>query len=171
MAVHPYIDQLRFARQEFARCLEGVSPEDAKKRLGPMNSMGWIVGHLANQEHRYWVVMAQGQDIAPGLDAQVGTGRPASTPDIDAMWAIWQRVTKAADRYFDSLTPQMLETYFDVDGQPASYNVARMLLRNTYHYWFHTGEACAIRQVLGHPAVPEFVGDMHLLPYRVEPHE
>ncbi len=29
---------------------------------------------------------------------------------------------------------------------------------STYHYWFHNGEADAIRQVLGHANVPEFVG-------------
>ena len=35
-----------------------------------------------------------------------------------------------------------------------------MLLRNIYHYWFHMGEAHAIRQLLGHPDLPQFVGDM-----------
>jgi hypothetical protein len=35
-----------------------------------------------------------------------------------------------------------------------------MLLRTTYHYFFHTGEAHAIRQQLGHPDLPYFVGDM-----------
>jgi hypothetical protein len=35
-----------------------------------------------------------------------------------------------------------------------------MLLRVTYHYWFHTGEAHAVRQQLGHPDLPQFVGNM-----------
>ena len=38
-----------------------------------------------------------------------------------------------------------------------------MLLRNVYHYWFHTGEAHAVRQSLGHQGLPEFVGDMSFL--------
>jgi len=29
-----------------------------------------------------------------------------------------------------------------------------------YHYWFHLGGAHAIRQLLGHPDLPQFVGDM-----------
>jgi hypothetical protein len=29
-----------------------------------------------------------------------------------------------------------------------------------YHYWFHIGEILAIRQILGHPALPEFVGNI-----------
>jgi hypothetical protein len=28
----------------------------------------------------------------------------------------------------------------------------------TYHYWFHIGEILAIRQILGHPKLPEYVG-------------
>jgi hypothetical protein len=35
-----------------------------------------------------------------------------------------------------------------------------MLLRNIYHYWYHTGEAHAIRDMLGHKNLPEFVGEM-----------
>ncbi|MCK4975393.1 MAG: DUF664 domain-containing protein, partial [Anaerolineales bacterium] len=52
---HPYVTQLRFARTEFIRCLEGVTAEEAIHRVEPMNCLSWIVGHLANQEHRLWV--------------------------------------------------------------------------------------------------------------------
>jgi hypothetical protein len=51
MACHPLVTQLRFARSEFQRCLDGVSAEDAVHRFGPMNCISWIVGHLANQEN------------------------------------------------------------------------------------------------------------------------
>jgi hypothetical protein len=37
-----------------------------------------------------------------------------------------------------------------------------------YHYWFHLGEAHAIRQMLGHPDLPQFVGDMSRAVYRPE---
>jgi hypothetical protein len=37
-----------------------------------------------------------------------------------------------------------------------------------YHYWFHTGEAHAIRQMLGHRDLPQFVGDMAAAVYRPE---
>lgn len=52
---HPLVTQLRFARSELVRCLEGVSPEDALRRIEPMNCLSWIVGHLASQEHFLWV--------------------------------------------------------------------------------------------------------------------
>ena len=37
----------------------------------------------------------------------------------------------------------------------------------SHHYWFHIGEILAIRQLLGHPHRPEFVGDLETrAPYR-----
>jgi hypothetical protein len=43
-----------------------------------------------------------------------------------------------------------------------------MLMRVIYHYWYHTGEAAAVRQMLGHVELPEFVGDMDEATYRPE---
>lgn len=42
-----------------------------------------------------------------------------------------------------------------------------MLLRTIYHYWFHTGEAAAVRQLLGHSSLPEFVGPMGAAKYEL----
>jgi uncharacterized damage-inducible protein DinB len=165
---HFLVDQLRFARSEFVRCLEGVSEEDACRRLEPMNCISWIVGHLANQEHRYWVILGQGQDLAPDLNDLVGYGKPASTPLLSEMWDTWRTVTAAADTYLDTLTPERMLTHFEREGKPVAESVGTMLLRNLYHYWFHTGEGHAIRQMLGHPDLPQFVGDMARAPYRPE---
>ena len=43
-----------------------------------------------------------------------------------------------------------------------------LLLRNIYHYWYHLGEAGAVRQMLGHRDLPQFVGDMAGVQYRRE---
>ena len=64
MTPHLLVTQLQFARSELVRCLEGLSEEDGCRRLQPMNCISWMVGHLANQEHRYWVQAGQGQDLA-----------------------------------------------------------------------------------------------------------
>ena len=165
---HPTADLLRFTRSEWVRGLRGVSEDDAARHFGQMNSIGWMVGHLANQEHRYWVVWAQQRNVAPGLDERVGSGKPASTPPLGEMWAAWQTVTAAADAYLDALTPALLETHLKRDGAPVAQSVGTLLLRNLYHYWFHTGEAAAVRQMLGHPNLPDFVGDMSAVPYRPE---
>lgn len=169
MAAHPLVAQLRFTRSEFVRALDGVSEADAIRRVAPLNSLGWMVGHLANQEHGYWVRLAQHRDLAPGLHALVGTGRPASTPLLEEMWAAWRTITAAADAYLETLGQGDMQTFLlRHDGTPVAEGVGTLLLRNTYHYWFHTGEASAVRQLLGHEALPEFVGDMTAAAYRPE---
>jgi DinB superfamily len=165
---HLLVTQLRFARSELVRGLDGVSEADGVRRLQPMNSISWMVGHLANQEHRYWVVWAQGKDVAPGLHDRVGYGKPASTPPLREMWAVWRTVTAAADAYLDTLTSALLETHLARDGAPVAESVGTLLMRNLFHYWFHVGEAAAVRQMLGHTNLPDFVGDMREAPYRPE---
>ena len=55
--------------------------------------------------------------------------------------------------------------------RPDDSSIGTYLLRNIYHYWYHLGEALAARQVLGHTALPDFVGDIDgLAPYRPETH-
>jgi hypothetical protein len=157
---HPLVEQLHFARRELMRCLDGISEADAARRIEPMNCISWIVGHLADQENRYWVLYAQGRDAAPGLNDRVGFGRPASTPPLDEMWDTWRAVTAAADDYLNGLTVEDLAAHLEVYGQPWRSSVGTMLERNLFHYWFHIGEAHAIRQVLGHPNLPQFVGDL-----------
>ena len=102
---------------------------------------------------------AQDKNIAPGLNDLVGYGRPPSTPSWGEMWALWQRVTTSADHYLDSLPPGALSVMLQPGDRPAQ-GVGRLMLRNIYHYWFHLGEAHAIRQMLGHRDLPQFVGDL-----------
>src|SRR5689334_16593516 len=64
---HPLIDQLRFTRSEWLRGLDGVTEADGARHFGPMNSIGWTVGHLAWQEHRYFVERGQGKILYPHL--------------------------------------------------------------------------------------------------------
>ncbi len=168
MPIHPLVTQLRFTRAEFVRCLKDVSPQEAVRRAMPLNCISWIVGHLANQEQNYWVTFAQGHTPVPGLNDLVGFGKPATTPPLDDMWAAWTTITQAADPYLDTLTAAMLQTYFTDGNKPRRESIGTMLLRNIYHYWYHTGEAHAIRDMLGHGPLPQFVGDMSQASYRPE---
>ncbi|MCB0064338.1 MAG: DinB family protein [Caldilineaceae bacterium] len=156
----PLVTQLRFTRSELVRCLRGVSAADAQRRMEPMNSMSWIVGHLASQEQFLWLERAQGKILSPELYRLVGYGQPATTPPLDEMWQLWNEITKAADRYLETVTPEMLRTPLFWQDDQTSEDVGTSLLRNIYHYWFHIGEAHAIRQVLGHPDLPQFVGNL-----------
>jgi uncharacterized damage-inducible protein DinB len=168
MQPHFLVTQLRFVRSEFVRGLEDVSEEDAVRRLMPMNCISWMIGHLANQEHRYWVIFAQQKNVAPGLYELVGYGKPASAPPLSEMWDVWKKVTTAADAYLDILTPEIMQGFLLKDGKPVDENIGTLLMRNIFHYWYHTGEASAVRQMLGHANVPEFVGDINTAAYRPE---
>ena len=135
MSCHPLVTQLRFARSEFARCLEGVSAEDAVRRIMPMNCLSWIVGHMANQEQGWWVLVAQGRLVVSGLNDRVGYGKPASTPPLDEMWDAWRAITQAADEYLETLTTDLLQTHLTFKGGTRPESVGTMIQRNMYHYW------------------------------------
>ena len=157
---HPLVDQLRFTRGEFVRGLEGVSDEEARRRFMPINSISWILGHLAWQEQLYFVTRAQGKILVPELNELTASEKPASTPPLDAMWTAWRTVTEAADPFLDTLTTAMLTTYMMGTGQPDGERIGTRLRRTTYHYWYHLGESQAVRQLLGHTNLPQYVWDM-----------
>ena len=163
---HPLVTQLHFARSEFRRCLEGLSDEDAQTRLLPINSISWMIGHLANQEQFYWVYLAQGKAVQPNLYELVGTGRPATTPPLAEMWQVWQAITAVADEYLETVAAEQLTTHLIQGETKSRETVGTMLLRNIYHYWFHTCEAHAVRQQLGHDDLPQFVGSMETAVYQ-----
>jgi uncharacterized damage-inducible protein DinB len=161
---HPLVEQLRFTRSEFQRCLAGVSEEDGAIRVLPMNSIGWIVAHMAGHERAIWLIWPQRiTEVAPELEAWRGP----TTPPLSEAWAAWRAVTEAADPYLDGLTGDGLAEYLVVDGKPFAESVGTTLQRVIYHYWYHNGEANAIRQLLGHTNLPEFVGKLGTeAPYR-----
>jgi len=147
-----------------------------------MNCISWMVGHLAAQEQEYFIFFPKGKVPHPQLNVSHGFGQPAVTPPLADMWQVWHDITEAADPFLDLVTEDQLEIHLEQNvealdealfayGQAKeimktqksvkSYeNIGTRILRVTYHYFFHTGEAHAIRQKLGHPDLPYFVGDM-----------
>jgi hypothetical protein len=166
---HPLVLQLRFTRSEWQRALEGINGDEARRRFMPMNCISWNIGHLAWQEQRYWLWRGQGQVLLPELNEQFAYGAPASTPALDEMWLAWRTVIQAADPWLDALTTAKLQERVMIDGQPSDLVFGSLLLRMIYHYWYHTGENMAIRQMLGHMGLPDFVGNIDdEAPYRPE---
>jgi hypothetical protein len=166
-SIHPLVEQLRFTRAEFRRGLRGTPPTDGERRLEPMNSISWIVAHMAWHEQRYWLTRGMDTTPVPALNEIAASGGPASTPSLKAMLAAWRKVTAAADPWLDRLTTADLEG--PLAGPGAFRTMGSAIQRVIYHYWFHTGEILAIRQVLAHRGLPEFVGDIDgRAPYRPE---
>lgn len=166
---HPLIAQLRFTRSEFKRALEGLTDAEASRRFMPMNCIAWNIGHLAWHEQRYFLFYGQGQTPWPEINEQFASGAPACTPRLEEVWAAWHAVTQATDPWLDSLTVEGLQQHVVREGKPSPYIWGSLLQRVIYHYWYHTGENLAIRQMLGHTDLPQFVGDLDgEAPYRAE---
>jgi hypothetical protein len=167
--LHPLVAQLRFTRSEFQRALVGLTEAEACQRFHSMNCISWNVGHLAWQEQRYFVFFAQNQMPLPPINALFAYGAPGSTPSLHEMWMAWETLTQAADVWLETLTPEKLLEYVVIEGQQSPYIFGSLVQRVIYHYWYHTGENLAIRQMLGHTDLPEFVGDIdEEAPYRPE---
>lgn len=158
---HPLVLQLRFARSEFQRALVDLTDEEARRRIPPMNCISWSIGHLAWQEQRYWLGRGQGEMPLPQINVLYASGAPSSAPPLDEIWAAWRTITQAADPWLDTLTTETLqESAMQVGNPPFDLYFGNLLQRTIYHYWYHTGENSAIRQMLGHTHLPQFVGNI-----------
>jgi len=155
---HPLVLQLRFTRSEFVRAAK-VSEDDAAKRVMPMNSISWTIGHLAWQEQRYFIFFPTGELLVPEI-RDLAFGSPHSTPSAKKMWAAWRKVTKAADDWLDSLTTSKLQQMVVLDGKRSNRMYGNLLQRVIYHYWYHIGENMAVRKMLGHTGFGYFVGNI-----------
>ena len=161
---HPLVEQLHFARSEWVRGLAGLNDEDARRRFLPMNCISWNIGHLAWQEQRYWLSFGQGKMPFPHINELFAYGAPACTPPLDEMWSAWRTITQTTDPWLDALTTEKLQEHV---SREVDTGFGSLMLRMTYHYWYHTGENMAIRQMLGHTNLAEFVGDIDEdAPYR-----
>lgn len=158
--LHPLVKQLKFTRAEFRRAVSGISDADARRRVLPMNSVSWTVGHLAWQEQRYFIYYPSGQIILPEIQELYAFGAPHSTPRLREMLEAWRKITKVADQWLDSLTTKKLLQLVRIPGRKVTRMYGNLLQRVIYHYWYHTGENMAVRKILGHTGMGYFVGNI-----------
>jgi hypothetical protein len=127
-----------------------------------MNCISWNVGHLAWHEQEYFIYYTQAKPrLLPAIKTHFAIGAPASTPALSEVLAAWHMITAATEPYLDRLTDEVLmQPYLNRDGKPSQRIIGNMLQRVIYHYWYHTGENMAIRQMLGHTDLGQFVGDI-----------
>jgi uncharacterized damage-inducible protein DinB len=166
---HPLVDQLRFTRSEFMRGIKGLGEDEARQRLTPMNCISWNVGHLAWQEQRYFLTFGQGMVLYPEIKINFAYGAPASEPPLKEVLEAWRAITQAADPWLDTLNTAKLQEHVVSKGRQIASTYGNLLQRAIYHYWYHTGENMAIRQMLGRTHLPQFVGSIDdRAPYRPE---
>ncbi len=160
--MHLLVELQHLTRKEFLRGLEGVSDEDARRRLEPMNCISWIIGHMAYQEHVYFVAWPKGRDRDPQY-AAFAWGGPASQPSLEQVMTLWRSACEAADECLHAADEESLRQLVmppNPDPTVDREDLGTRVVRNIFHYWCHIGEISAIRQMLGHERPPQFV-DMH----------
>lgn len=156
---HKLIQQLNYAKERWLEGHEGLSEEDAQKRLGNANSISWMMGHLACYDQLMWCELAQGKVVDKSVDT-CAFGRPASTPSLTAMRSAWDTIQAEVTPFLEGLTEDDLNRTFERDGR-FTENFGTVILRQTWHYWYHLGEMQAIRQALGHTDQPQYIGRMN----------
>ncbi len=169
MAPHPLVQQLHFTRSEFQRAIQDVSEENARTWLTPMNCISWNVGHLAWNEQKSFLTLAQGKLLRPDIAEEFKSGAPATTPVLAEMTAAWQEIKQAADEWLDTLTTEMMLATAMIDGKPSDQIIGSLLQRVIYHYWYHIGEIMSVRQIIGEADLPQFVGRVNdKAPYQAD---
>jgi len=151
--MHPLVQIQHLTRREFTRNLKGLSDEDARKRIEPMNSISWTVGHVANQQHTFFAAWPQGKDSEPRY-REFGYSSPASQPPMDEVMGLWR---VSSDEWLDVASEESMQVQFTFSEE--GENAGALIVRNIFHTWCHLGEISSIRQLLGHQP-PEFV-DMY----------
>jgi hypothetical protein len=77
--MHTLVQMLFLTRKEFERNLFGLTDEDARKRIDPMNCISWIIAHVAWQHRAYFVDWPAGRQIDVRY-LPYGYGAPPSQP-------------------------------------------------------------------------------------------
>lgn len=145
------IDLVRFALSEFERGLEGLSDEDARKRLtkadgSEMNAISWTVAHIAG----HWLNRPE------RLMRYASGSKNAEPPSLEDALTFLAEAKGFTESWLPDATDEFLASQPErLRGESIGTGVMRAVL----HTWFHTGEINAVRQMLGHGEIG-FVGQM-----------
>ncbi|MGD9118808.1 MAG: DinB family protein [Dehalococcoidia bacterium] len=152
--MHTLVDMLYLSRREFERNLVGLSDEDARKRIEPMNCISWIIAHVANQHHAFFVAWPYGKEIGSQYKPY-GYGQPASQPSLEEAMTLWHNACSDSEAWLNEVTDEVLRERPAVSSLERE-NLGALTVRCIFHTWCHLGEISSIRQVLGHQP-PQFV--------------
>ena len=155
--MHTLVQMYYLTRKEFERNLQGLTDEDARKRIEPMNCISWIIAHVAHQQHTFFVDWPQGKESDPQY-RPYGTDVPASQPSLAEAMTLWRDACDEADVWLRAATKDSLQLRTPLPSLEVE-NGGTLIVRSMFHTWCHLGEISSIRQMLGHRP-PEFV-DMY----------
>ncbi|MCC6236831.1 MAG: DinB family protein [Dehalococcoidia bacterium] len=140
------------AREAFLVVAEGVPVPAQRGAFDRLNSGGWIVAHIAEQEDQYWSVHAQLLEADPWLaEAHVRFGDPASQPPYPEALAALRAALARGTPYLESLTAERLAEVVRRSRIPerGDQRVQDLLLLQGTHLYALAGELAAISSLAG----------------------
>ena len=155
--MHTLAQMLKLTRTEFERNLAGLTDEDARKRIEPMNCISWIIAHVACQHRMFFVDWPAGRQTDTRY-TPYNYGSPASQPPLDEVMTLWRDACKDSDAFLQAATSEILQDKGALTS-PENESWGTLITRCIFHTWCHLGEISSIRQILGHRP-PQFV-NMH----------
>ena len=155
--MHTLVQMLYLARKEFDRNLEGLTDEDARKRIEPMNCICWIIGHVACQHRAFFVDWPQ-ERSNDSRYSPYAWGAPPTQPPLEDVLALWRDACRDSEAWLQAASSESLQ---GISKKPLANGESwgTLMVRCIFHTWCHLGEISSIRQVLGHKP-PQFV-NMH----------
>lgn len=153
-------DLARFSAKEFVLGLEGISDEQARRRLkkadgSVMNSASWTIAHVA----AHWATVAALFDEADlPMEEIARYFGPDADPAPPPLQQALERFLEATQGMSDWITVDDDSMTRAVEYAGVSETTGQALVRVTLHTWFHIGEINAIHQMLGLPVI-DFLED------------
>ncbi len=141
------------AWDELDRVAAALPAPGRARPIGRLNAGGWIVAHVAAQQHAYWCAGAQGLEADPWLAVHaVGFGDEPSAPAFGEALAAFGRVRASATPWLRSLREAELDRRtVRPAGADAGRSAGDLLVRSAAHVFAHAGELSAIASLVGAP--------------------
>ncbi len=137
----------------FKKALDGISDEDAHKRLETeANHIAWLTGSLVQQ--RFEIAGLLGHDKRPKSDSLFnnfqGIKSDVTYPPLSQFLSDWNQITPVLREQLCKLTPQQSDYILDLGGMKMSR--FDFISFSTYREANCIGQIALWRRLLGYPA-------------------
>lgn len=143
--------------QYFEKVLDGVSDEDALKRLDTQaNHMAWLAGSLVQERFELYNLLTGMQEIPRAnclFENHQGIKDDVDYPSLLDFKVDWQKITPLLRQQLMIITEEQLDKTLDFPDMGVSFSVLEMLGFNTYREANIIGQLVLWRRLLGYKAM------------------
>jgi uncharacterized damage-inducible protein DinB len=147
---------LRLNTRLFVNCLDGVSDEQAERRIDAnTNSIAFIACHLVDSRHYLagYIGLSEPNPFTEVLRGATGIDDVGPLPDIDAMRRAWLALAPTLEACVADMAEEELRVVspqrFPVD-LPSMLGAIAFLVQ---HESYHIGQMALLRKFVGLPAM------------------